>query len=63
MAADENLQERLRRFRALAEEAWQAARKVQSPEMQREYENLARAWGDLIAELERLEAKAPTRTN
>jgi hypothetical protein len=63
MAQDETSQERLQRFRALAAEAWQAARGAQSPEMQREYESLARAWGDLIAELERLEARASSRAN
>jgi hypothetical protein len=63
MAQDETSVERLQRFRALATEAWQAARKAQSPEMQREFENLATAWGELIAELERLEAKAPPRAH
>jgi len=63
MAPDEDLLERLQKFRALAAEAWQSARKAQSPEMQREYENLALAWGELIAEFEQLAAKAPTRAH
>jgi hypothetical protein len=63
MAQDENSLQRLQRLRALAAEAWQSARKAQSPEMQREYENLARAWGELIAELERLQEKASSRAH
>jgi len=63
MAQDETSLERLQRFRALAAEAWQAARTAPSPEMRREYENLAKAWGELISELERLEAKASSRAH
>ena len=63
MAEDEDSLERLQKFRALAAEAWQSARTAQSPQMQREYENLALAWGELIAEFERLEAKEPSRAH
>lgn len=63
MAQDDNSPERLQKFRALAAEAWQSSRKAKSPEMQREYENLALAWGELIAELERLDANAATRAH
>jgi len=63
MAQDETSLERLQRFRALAAEAWQAAGTTQSPEMRREYENLAKAWGELISELERLQAKASSRAH
>jgi hypothetical protein len=59
----EPLAGRLQRFRALAADALQSARKAQSPEMKQEYENLAKAWGDLIAELERLEAKSSPRAH
>jgi hypothetical protein len=63
MGQDDDSQARLEKFRKLAAEAWQSARRGQSPEMQREYENLALAWGELIAELERLEAKASSRAH
>ena len=63
MAEDDDSLERLQKFRALAAEAWQSARKAGSPEMEREYENLALAWDELIAEFERLRAKAPSRAH
>ena len=49
---DEPLRLRLGKFRAMAAEAAQAARSATSPEMRREYENLVRAWEDLIREME-----------
>ena len=36
----------------MAAEASVAARAAQSPEMRREYENLVRAWEELIREME-----------
>jgi hypothetical protein len=51
-AQDEPLRLRLGKFRAMAAEAAQAARSATSPEMRREYENLVRAWEDLIREME-----------
>jgi len=53
----ESAAERLEKFRTLAAEAWESARRTQSPELRHEYENLALAWSELIAELQRLEAK------
>ena len=51
-AQDEPLKSRLRRFRAMSAEAAAAARDAESPEMCREYENLVRAWEELISEME-----------
>jgi hypothetical protein len=42
----------LGKFRAMAAEASLAACNRQSPEMRREYENLVRAWKELIREME-----------
>ena len=55
--------ERLEKFRTFATEAWDTARKTQSPELRREYENLALAWSELIAELEQLEAKPSSQAH
>jgi hypothetical protein len=49
---DEPLRNRLGKFRSMAAEAAAAARFTQSPEMRREYENLVRAWEELIREME-----------
>jgi hypothetical protein len=49
---DEPIRSRLGKFRAMAAEASVAARAAQSPEMRREYENLVRAWEELIREME-----------
>ena len=59
----ESSAERLVKFRTFATEAWDSARKTQSPELRREYENLALAWSELIAELEQLEAKHSSQTH
>jgi hypothetical protein len=51
-AQDEPLSNRLAKFRAMAADAALSARNAQSPEMRREYENLVRAWEELIGEME-----------
>ena len=63
MSEDQNSLERLQRLRGLAADALQLARRAKSPEVQREYENLAAAWAELIAELERLETKSTSRAH
>jgi hypothetical protein len=48
--------DRLEKFRAMADEAREAARNAKTAQLREEYENLVRAWEMLIAEMESLEA-------
>jgi len=48
------IRSRLERFRAMAAEAEASARSAKNPKERQEYENLARAWDELIREMERI---------
>ena len=49
-----NLSDKLREYREMAAEAWKAAKQAATPEIKRSHEELARAWEQLIKEIELL---------
>ena len=56
MSEREQDADRLGKFRAMADEAREAARNAKTPQLREEYESLVHAWQMLIAEMESLEA-------